>query len=147
MKNFLRLPRPVLRPKIIHPLAFTLALVCAPLLVALFGFWLFIPVFAIAFGGPLYLALGVPALLWFIPRYGVKAWQIGILASLVNLIGVAAIALVLLQLDLGMDADDFLRLYVLVGTPVAFAWGLTFGLLYPAFERSFEHKFARAVPA
>lgn len=130
------LPRPVTKPILIDPLAFVLALLGAPILVALLGFWLlFIPVFAIYFGGPLYLVLGTPVLLWFIPRYGINIWKLGLLAAGVNVIGSGVIALALFAMESNLGADDFARLYLFFGTPVAFAWGLAFGALYPAFER------------
>ena len=49
---------------LIDPVAFFIALFGAPLLVALLGFWaFFIPIFALVFGGPIYLLLATPALL------------------------------------------------------------------------------------
>ncbi|UOA28163.1 hypothetical protein [Pseudosulfitobacter sp. DSM 107133] len=48
---------------LIDPVAFFVALFGGPLLVALLGFWALIPVFALVFGGPVYLLLATPALL------------------------------------------------------------------------------------
>lgn len=130
------LPEPVTRPILIDPLAFTGALIGAPLVVAILGIWIaFIPVIAVIMGGPLYLVLGVPALLWFIPRYGVTPWKIGALAVVVNALGSAVLIALLTAVNPKFDTVDFALLYLGFGTPHAFAWGLAFGFLYPTFER------------
>lgn len=133
------LPRPVTRPVILDPLAFVLALVGAPILVAFMFFWiLLIPVFAIFYGGPIYLALGVPSLLWYIPRYGISTWRIGFFAVLVNTLGCGAIALALIFFDAAIDAKGFAWFYWGFGTPVPFVWGFVFALLYPNFQTKFN---------
>jgi len=63
-----RQPRPVRYA--IDPTAFVAAVIGAPLLVTAATFWaLGIPVFALLFGGPVYVALSIPVLLWDIPRH------------------------------------------------------------------------------
>jgi hypothetical protein len=69
----------------LDPVAFAAALVAAPLLVALICFWaLLIPVFAVLFGGPVYLAFGTPVLLWMVTRvrpYFVSYACVGVLVQ------------------------------------------------------------------
>ncbi len=133
--------KPIERPRqsfIIDPFAFVLALLGAPCLIAILGFWaFFIPVLGVLFGGPLYLALGTPALLWFLPRYGPHAVQIMALACFANvalcfLIGSA----VVLFPNSKTDLADLVPVYLLFGTPLAAFWGLAFAWLYPKFERT-----------
>jgi len=132
------LPKPLVKPVIIDPLAFTLALIGSPLLVAVFGFWiLLIPVVGLVMGGPLYLAIGVPVLLWMIPRFGVHAFPVALTAAASNLV-FTSIGLVAFYLLRGsrVDLDDAAMLYLAFGTPLAFVWGFVFALLYPKFERA-----------
>lgn len=132
------LPAPLTNPIIIDPLAFTVALVGSPLLVAVFGFWaLLIPVVGLVLGGPIYLALGVPILMWFIPRFGIQPLWIALLAALSSAVactlGLAAMGELITHRG---NLDEIAGLYLLAGTPLAFVWGLVFALLYPKFERA-----------
>ena len=54
---------------LIGPVAFFVALIGGPLLVTAATLWLVIPVFALMLGGPLYLAIGTPLLLWHLGRH------------------------------------------------------------------------------
>ena len=51
------------------PVAFVAALVLAPLLVTLVTCITIIPVFALVLGGPVYLIVGTPTLLWMVGRF------------------------------------------------------------------------------
>lgn len=130
------------RPKryLIDPFAFTMALIIAPPLVAVLGFWaLLIPVFAIPMGGPLYLAAGIPALLWLMPKTGPNPIKIAMAAFVVNL---AASALLLLpdpdrfEALTGFSQENIPVFYLGFGSLMAPIWGATFAKLYPLFERT-----------
>ncbi len=51
------------------PIAFCLALIGAPIIFTLLTFYLLIPIVALFFGLPFYLAIGTPVLLWMVGRY------------------------------------------------------------------------------
>ncbi|MGB7318630.1 MAG: hypothetical protein WBC85_11755 [Planktotalea sp.] len=134
----MRLPNPIPsqrdKPYLIDPIAFAGALVGAPLLVAVLGFWAFlVPVGALIFGGPLYLLLGTPALLILLPRRKPRALEIAGLAFVVNLFATALIGLVGL-LSSSFDLQDFLVLYGGLGSIMAPIWGTAFAMLYVSLE-------------
>ena len=138
------LPKPRPRPFLIDPVAFVVALVGAPILVALLGFWaVFIPVFALFFGGPVYLVLGTPVLLWYLPRSGVNPWAIGVLAF-ATCIAALGFASLIASLPGNREIFELLGMYLVFGPIMAPIWGLTFGWLYQISERnSYKHLNAR----
>lgn len=114
----------------IDPVAFFLALIAAPLWVALLFCWVvLIPVFAVLFGGLFYLVLGTPVLLVYLHyRHGTSQ-------------GAGALAV----LTVVLGGLVFLLVQTLAGTPIpietvltlagfsllhAFGWGITFGHFY-----------------
>ncbi|MEM8578201.1 MAG: hypothetical protein AAGF60_10145 [Pseudomonadota bacterium] len=85
-------PRPA--RYLVDPVAFFIALIGAPLLVTLASFWLFlIPVFALVLGGPIYLILGTPLLLFHLRRDEGKSDSIVALAMMTVLAGAWRLAL------------------------------------------------------
>ena len=132
------LPAPAAKRTLLDPVAFFLALIGAPLVVAALGFWaLLIPVFAVIYGGPYYLIIGAPLLLWFVPRNGVQPRQIAILAFVAN--GVATLAAIL---ALGLTEWQHIPLGVVLwfgtfGSIFALLWGRMFAHLYLRFESKF----------
>ena len=114
----------------LDPVAFALALVCAPLIVALLGFWaLAIPIFAVLFGGPIYLVFGTPVLLtYLLYRRGSPegAALLGFLTVIVGLVGLWLLGTAFGRMQ---DIEPLLWMggFGLIFGPL---WGLTFGLLY-----------------
>lgn len=122
--------------------AFTGALLMAPLAVTVVLGWLFVPIFALIFGGPVYLVIGTPVLLWMVGRYPPKARYFALAALLANL---ALCALVLVA-DTSIPALQARG----IGEAFAFAaWGVLFGPLWAATFAPFYRRFnrmARLVP-
>ncbi|THH34409.1 hypothetical protein E4Z66_18405 [Aliishimia ponticola] len=123
------------RRYIVDPMAFFLALFGAPILVAALCFWaLFIPVFAVIYGGPLYLAAGTPALLWALPRFGPNSLTCAALAFAIQ-ISICGCAWVWMEFTDG-PATDLAHFFLIFGAAIAPLWGWAFAVLYRAFERS-----------
>lgn len=116
----------------IDPLAFVLAFVGAPLVPATLLFWLLIPPFAVLFGGPVWIVLGLPVLLWQMPKTGPDAGKIAPLAFVGNLLATGAIYGYAV-LTHNHDAEAFLWIYGIFGSVMAPAWGACFAWLYRAF--------------
>lgn len=123
-------------PNLIDPIAFTAALLLAPILVALAGFWiLLIPVVGAVFGAPFYLSAGS------------LAFAVGIMQGVDRAVGFAAIGFlaVLASVPLaaafglddllfrGLEFESFLALGLVHGT----LWGFVFGVLYRWFRNPF----------
>lgn len=113
----------------IDPVAFVLALICAPLLVAVLGFWALIPVFAVPFGGPAYLALGTPVLLAYLHYRRGSGSEIALLAL------ATVFAALIATFGYGFATDQLRALqdtvaYFVFGLFFGPLWGLTFGGLY-----------------
>lgn len=120
---------------VIDPVAFFFALVAAPLAVAAGGFWaLGIPIVAVVFGGPVYLAIGVPVLLWYLGRRPPEPWRIAGLA--LASYGVSAAVFMLYQLVTGGErAVQEFSLFAGFGLIFAPLWGGVFGIFYRNFRR------------
>ena len=122
---------------VIDPVAFFFALVGAPLAVAAGGFWAIgIPVFAVVFGGPFYLAIGVPVLLWYLGRRPPDPLRIAGLA-LVSYGVPAGIFLLYLLVTGGQSAAEGFVIFVGFGLIFAPLWGGVFGIFYRNFRREF----------
>lgn len=131
------MPRPRPTTYLIDPVAFCLAVIGGPALVALLGFWvLFIPVFALVFGGPLYLAIGVPVLLIYLSRHQATIDGISFLAFL-SFATFALPAMGVIYL-IGMERE-FATFLALVGFGLIFAplWGMATGWIYLRLRRDF----------
>ena len=114
----------------IDPVAFAKALILAPLIIAAIGFWaLMIPVFAVLFGGPLYLIIGTPVLMVYL--HYAKGSPSG--AALLGFLSVVVCALpIVLYLSVAgpfryWDGIFFWVIFALLFGPL---WGGTFGYLY-----------------
>lgn len=124
------LPQPRAPRYNIDPVAFAVALIASPVLVAVLGFpALFIPVFALVFGGPIYLVVGTPLLLLYLQRHPCTPNRIAKLA-------LVAMVAVLLVLPLGLapfaDLPEILMIFKLAAFGLIFAplWGHVFGWIY-----------------
>ncbi|MEO1140328.1 MAG: hypothetical protein AAFW87_12830 [Pseudomonadota bacterium] len=125
---------------VIDPVAFFAALFGAPLVVAVVGFWIGgIPIAAVVFGGPLYLVVGTPVLLWHLARHAPNSWTIAGLAflSFAVLIAAAGVYSVLLDED---GIIQFLMFFAGFGLVFAPIWGGVFGILYRQFRREIYAK-------
>ncbi len=131
--NFDKLPwrRIGTKPRyVIDPVAFFIALIGGPLLVAAAGFWIVgVPVFAVAFGGPVYLAVGTPLLLIYLRRAFGKTGDI---------IALGFFALIAMAFAAGgwallTDNDDLMGIVAFYsGFGIIFAplWAGAFGWIY-----------------
>lgn len=128
-------PRPI--RNLIDPVAFVLAMVGGPILVTLLSFWVvFIPVVALIMGGPLFLLIGTPVLLWHLSYHPPMIDRISLLAFLTVLFASAPI----LPIALLWRNDQLLSLLMLFGgfglifAPV---WGMATGWIYVRLRRDF----------
>ena len=120
--------------QIINIPAFFGALILAPLLVTALSFYVVIPVFALMFGGPLYLALGTPLLLWLLSRQPCTSRDCATAALLAN----AAVCALAMLYGAAIRNDDIFGVtffFLLFGSIFAPLWGGTFGWLYLKFTR------------
>ena len=122
---------------IIDPVAFFGALILAPILVTALTFWaLYIPVAALIFGGPFYLVLGTPVLLWHLSRNAPNATDIAGLAMATVAIAIACLA-AFLMLSGQRDATPIVLYAAIPSLIFAPVWGGTFGWLYIRMRRDF----------
>ncbi len=117
-------------PHIIDPVAFFGALILGPLAVTAATFWiLLIPVGALFLGGPAYLAIGTPVLMWHLSRHAPNPSEIAGLAMAT--VGIIAAGIILGALALGNSQAAHSALYIAVPALIfAPAWGGAFGSLY-----------------
>jgi hypothetical protein len=135
-------PPPVPYPTryIIDPVAFFAALIGGPVLFTALTFWaLFIPVFALVIGGPIYLIIGTPVLLWYLRHHDSDPSDLGFLAFVVTAVGAIfgggiVIAFNDEELLLG---GLYLTFFALIFGP---AWAYTFGRIYTHLRRDFFAK-------
>jgi hypothetical protein len=125
------------------PVAFALALIGGPLLVTLLTCWLlFIPVAALIVGGPIYLIVGTPVLLWMVGRYPPEVSHFALAAFTANI--VLCLLIVVVQILIPAARDSGTREFILL--PVC---GLFFGPLWAGAFASIYRRFnrmARLVP-
>lgn len=120
---------------LVDPVAFTLALVGAPLIAGIIGApLLLIPSFAVLFGGPLYLLFGTP-LLWMAIRRGMtKSAAFSGLATKTMLTLLIPITLLVVvtadSLPKLSEALWLLSFYGAISVAMAALWGQLFGVLY-----------------
>ncbi|MEP1793022.1 hypothetical protein [Parasphingorhabdus sp.] len=125
---------------IIDPVAFFIALIAGPLLFTAASFWvMLIPVFALGLGGPLYLAIGTPLLLWYLRRHDGNPNDLAVLALMVigGLGLLASITALITQ-----DRDALLGVAFYFGFGIIFApiWAYFFGRVYQYLRRDFFAK-------
>jgi hypothetical protein len=130
----------------LNPVAFAMALVAAPILVTLCTFWIaFIPVFALIFGGPVYLLAGTPVLLVMSLKVPLTPGRCAWAAFLT----IVVLTVVVAAANIQMRATPYegnalvaeLGGYLMFGAFCAiFAtiWAATFGVLYARFCRPAE---------
>lgn len=128
IRPFWRIP-PQAEPHLIDPVAFFAALIFGPIAFTLLTFFLFIPVFALAFGAPTYLTFG--ALFFFLSLR--RGWdgllQITGMGFLANLASAPAVLLVLGHFQ-GADAQGSTMMIIAMGCIFAPLWSLFFAALY-----------------
>lgn len=118
----------------LDPIAFVGALIAAPVLVALLGFWaVLIPVFALIMGGPIYLAVGAPVLLAMVTRVPLRGEVYACVAFIAQsvLVGTVAIYAALFP-EANAGAWVFFAVWGLVFAPI---WAGVFALLYRRWHR------------
>ncbi len=121
---------------IIDPVAFFLALFGGPILVTALSFWLVVPVFALIIGGPLYLAVGTPVLLWRLQRAVHDIFELAVLAM--KVVGILTLgATVYLCLTSQEGQIPSLLTMALFALVFAALWTATFGWLYHRLCRDF----------
>jgi hypothetical protein len=121
---------------IIDPVAFILALIGGPVLVTAISFWLVVPVFALIIGGPLYLAVGTPVLLWRLQRAVHDIFELAVLAM--KAVGILTLgATVYLCLTSQEGQIPSLLIMALFALVFAALWTATFGWLYRRLCRDF----------
>ena len=125
---------------IIDPVAFFVALIGGPLVVTLCGFWvLFIPVFALILGGPLYLMVGTPVLLWYLRHRDGAPSDLAFVAFASMIVGIAPL---LLAFAVTGDAEFMSVGFMYIGFGMIFAplWTYVFGKIYHNLRRDFFAK-------
>ncbi len=129
-----------IRRHMIDPISFFLALGLAPIIVTGATFWiLFIPVFAVVavvFGGPFYVALATPVLLWWLGRHPPDTVEIAALGFVANLVVSAGVYLFALLIG-ECDPSSLGMLYLLFGSVFAPLWSAAFAMLYRRMRRPF----------
>ncbi len=120
---------------IIHIPAFFSALILAPLLVTALSFYVVIPVFALLFGAPFYLAIGTPLLLWLLSRRPCSAGDCATAAIIANVV-FCTLTMLYAALTKNEDILGFVAFYLLFGSIFAPLWAGTFGWLYLKFTRN-----------
>ena len=126
-------------PHPVDPVAFVVALIGAPILVGLIGFWAVVPIFAIGFGAPTYLTFGALFLFLALHSGADTLDRLAFWASIANLASAPAIWAAM-HIGWGESADDaWFATQFTVGWGLIFAplWGLVFGWLYRLFRRDF----------
>jgi hypothetical protein len=118
----------------LDPVAFVLALVLAPLVVALLFCWaLLIPVLAVIFGGVPYLVFGTPVLLWLATRVPLHAGRLALVGMGVQ--GLFLVCLAVWGRLAHPEAEGLVVFYGLFGLPMAALWFAAFAVLYRRFWR------------
>lgn len=122
---------------IIDPVAFFIALFGGPILFTLATFWLLlIPVAALFFGGPIYLALGTPILLIHLRRHPAQSDVLALLA--VKTLLVLLLPIVLFgMITANIDAVGLGMAIVLMGLIFGPCWAACFGWIYCKLARDF----------
>ena len=117
----------------IDPLALAIGFAAAPFLTAAGFFWLVVPVPAVAFGLPFWIALGLPVLLWQMPARGPRPYRMALLAGTTALLAsLAALPFAVIGDHINKNAElvGLTLFYGAFGTVMAMAWGAMFGWLY-----------------
>ncbi len=125
---------------IIDPVAFFIALIGGPLLFTALSFWaLLIPVFALILGGPIYLVVGTPVLLWYLRNHDGDPSALGFLS--LKVIGFLAPLTILISAAISDEELLLIGIYS-IGFCMFFAaaWAYCFGRIYQHLRRDFFAK-------
>ena len=129
------------RPLPFDIIAFVGALFLAPIMVTLMTCWLAIPVMALILGGPVYLVVGIPVLLWMVGRYPPEVWRFALAGFAANVV-LCLLAVAMEKIPLAIQAGyDELFGFAVCGLLFGPVWAGTFAPLYRRFNRK-----ARLVP-
>jgi hypothetical protein len=128
-------PKTTASRKLIDPTAFTLAMVGGPLLVAVLGApLLLIPSFAALFGGPIYLAVGTPVMLFYLGRNPITPDTWAWLAFVTHIALFLPIFLIAVLTNGNFDGSSMFLWFGAIFAPL---WGAVSGSIYDKFERDF----------
>ncbi len=130
-------PAPIRTPRhLIDPRAFALAMISAPVLIGiLFAPAFGISLFALAFGGPVFLLLGTPVLIWDLQHNApsVQSWSAqAFIGNLILFLGFTLFSG--LTGDRDLESLAAMTAFGLIFAPV---WGGTAALLYRSLRRPF----------
>ena len=120
---------------IVDPVAFALAMVGGPVLVTLLSFWLVgIPVAALILGGPLFLIVGIPVLLWHLAHHAPEISRISLLA-LISIVILFVVTATLAALFAEYEMISLAIWFGLFGGIFAPLWGAMTGWIYIRLRR------------
>jgi hypothetical protein len=114
---------------------FLVAFIAAPLLITLLTFWLYIPIYALIFGGPLYLIAGLPIAAWYLQRHNNGWVQLILLALICQLLQIP------IFFGIAWTSGDWnmlqaLSTFLVFGAIFAVLWTGTFLILYALLARA-----------
>ena len=112
-------------------IAFLCALVLAPIIVAILGFWALIPLLAPLFGTPTYVLFGAPAFYLALRRSDAGPVALAVVAFAAHVVSIPAVHLYVHWADADPGLVEIIFVFGSVMAPI---WGVTFGLLYRVFE-------------
>lgn len=115
------------------PAAFVAALVLAPVTVTLITCLTIIPIFALVLGGPVYLIVGTPVLLWMVGRYP-PVFSTFAVAGILGMFALFALAGAYHAVLPDQGASELLAIY-LWGMVFAPLWAGTFAPIYRRLNR------------
>lgn len=120
---------------LVDPVAFVLAMFGGPVLVTVLSFWLVgIPVAALILGGPLFLIIGTPVLLWHLVRHTPEVSMISLLA-LISVGTLFVVTAILAALFADYELVSVAVWYGLFGGIFAPLWGAMTGWIYIRLRR------------
>jgi len=134
------MPRPPAPRYVIDPVAFFAALIGGPLMITALTFWIVgIPVAALILGGPVYLVVGTPLLLWHLRRNVGKGDDIAVLALVSVAVPCGAHALLGAFLDEGefIGIAAFFGFFGIIFAP---AWAGGFAFIYNRLRSDFSRR-------
>ncbi|MEO0829008.1 MAG: hypothetical protein AAFY03_00935 [Pseudomonadota bacterium] len=109
----------------VQPILFVASFIAAPLITAAVGYFLVLPIFALFLGGPLWLLIGAPALIWAIRSGMTRRRDFAVLAFAGNLATPLLVAPFMLWT--GEPGDSAFYMAMLI-----FAFGCAFAPLWAA---------------
>ncbi len=127
-----------LKPHPVNLLWFVISLIGAPIIVAIFTFWVyFIPVAAVVLGGPSYLLFGTPALWVAVRRHDADPPRTAAFAFFANLVSFLP---VLAYCHFVLNEPGYALFIVGFGCFFAPIWGFVFGMLYQAWALPWQEQ-------